>query len=411
MSGYKETKFSNGLTVVSDHMSSVESASVGVYVRSGSRSEVPLNNGVAHFLEHMAFKGTERRTAEEIAREIEDVGGNMNAYTSRETTAYHLKMLKEDLPLAVDILGDILLNSTFEQQELERERGVILQELGETLDTPDDVVFENLQEVMYPNQPLGRSILGTEETIKAMSREQLQHFMSENYTASNMVISAAGHVDHDALVGLVEEHFANVNTVTAPEIEKGVYQAGAHIQQKELEQVHLALSWEGVNAHAPEYYDASVWTAVVGGGMASRLFQEVREKRGLAYSIFGYMSQYKDTGSFGVYAGTARKDVPELLQVLQTELAKAGESITDEELRRAKAQISAGVRMSQESTDARMGRMARDMFIEKRHVPLSEILQKVDAVTVDSACLAGRNMTVVEKRALSALGNVEDLNF
>ncbi|MFT7433934.1 MAG: putative Zn-dependent peptidase [Alphaproteobacteria bacterium] len=401
---YHETKLANGLTVVSEHMAAVESASVGIYVRTGSRAETQNNNGVAHFLEHMAFKGTTTRTSEEIAREIEDVGGHINAYTSRETTAYHLKVLKEDLPLAVDILGDILQNSTFDKEEIEKERLVILQELGQSIDEPDEIVFENLQKMTYPDHPMGRSILGTEETVKGISADDLTGFMAEHYTADNMILSAVGNIDHAELVTLAEKHFSGLknglkDSYTAPE-----YTGGDVVEHRDLEQVHVVVSYEGFSIMHPAYYAANIWVAILGGGMASRLFQEVREKRGLAYSVYSYLSNHSDCGTFGIYAGTGKDSVDELINVIDTEIEKSLTTITDDELKRAKAQLIAGIRMAQESTDSRMGRIARNIFVYGRFVPLQEVIDEVEAVTIEAVQDSGKLLSNKETRALSILG-------
>lgn len=403
---YQETKLSNGLIVASEHMASIESASVGVYVRTGSRAENEKNNGVAHFLEHMAFKGTVNRSAEDIAREIEDVGGNINAYTSRETTAYHLKVLKEDLPLAVDILGDILQNSTFNEEEIEKERLVILQELGQSIDEPDEMVFENLQSMTYKNHPMGRSILGTADTVNSINVDDLKEFMAKHYTAENMILSATGNVNHDEFVALAEKHFANLNHGTDDVYTAPTYTAGEYISHKELEQVHVVLSYEGFGISHPAYYAANIWVSILGGGMSSRLFQEVREKRGLAYNVYSYLSNHSDCGTFGIYAGTGKDSVDELLEVIDKEVEKSLTTITEAELNRAKAQLIAGVRMSQESTDSRMGRIARNLFVYKRFVPLSEIIEQVQAVDIEAVQNAGKLLSNKNTRALSILGPV-----
>tara|TARA_R110000868_G_scaffold218576_1_gene469066 strand:- start:228421 stop:229641 length:1221 start_codon:yes stop_codon:yes gene_type:complete len=404
MSSYQETRLDNGFIIASECMPWVESASVGIYVRTGSRAETEQNNGVAHFLEHMAFKGTHKRSSEDIAREVEDVGGNINAYTSRETTAYHLKVLKEDLPLAVDILGDILQNSTFLEEEIERERQVILQELSETLDSPDEIVFENLQEITYPNHPMGRSILGTAKTVKSITVQDLRDFMDKHYTANNMVLSAVGNIQHEELVALGKKYFSNLKVAPKTEYIAPVYTGTDKIVKKKLEQVHIVMSYDGIPITHDAYFAANIWVSVLGGGMASRLFQEVREKRGLAYNIYSYLSNHSDCGTFGVYAGTGKESVQELLSVIDQEIARSLTDISEAELKRAKAQLIAGVRMSQESTDSRMGRIARNLFIYNRFVPLDEVIAGVENVTVEDVQNAGKILTNKATRALSILG-------
>ncbi|MBI1364236.1 MAG: insulinase family protein [Proteobacteria bacterium] len=388
---YQETRLDNGLLIVSEVMPAVETASVGVYVRTGARAEDARNNGVSHFLEHMAFKGTHRRDALAIAAEIEDVGGHMNAATGREMTTYYIKVLKDDLPLAVDMLGDILLNSTFPEEEITRERDVILQEIGEMKDTPDDVVFEHLQEVCYPSQAIGRSILGTVDTVKALRKSDLQTYMGTHYSASNMIVSAAGNVDHVKLVEMVARHFGKLPKGEVTRMAPARYAGGVHTEHRPLEQVHVALAYEGVSYLDPDYYAAHVWTMLMGGGMASPLFQEVREKRGLAYSVFSYLSNSYDTGLFGVYAGTAPERLSEMLPVLRETLLTGTKDLTDESVARARAQLKSSLMMSMESTDSRMGRIARDQMLYGRHVPVTEVLKKLDSLSkADLLRAAGR---------------------
>ncbi len=403
----KQTVLDNGLTVISEVMPAVETVSVGVYVRTGSRAETAANNGVSHFLEHMAFKGTERRSALDIAAEVEDVGGQMNAYTSTETTAYHLKVLKGDLPLAVDMLGDILLNSTFPEDEIERERGVILQEIGQSKDTPSDVVFDHLMATAYPNQPVGRPILGTVDTVKAVSRKSLKTYMQSRYTGANMILAAAGNVDHAALVALAKKHFKKLkkgtpNTVTPAKLGRGLM-----VEKRTLEQVHLALSFGAVGKTDPRIFAANIWNTIVGGGMSSRLFQEIREKRGLVYTVYSYLSPFKDSGIFGIYAGTSAKQVPELLPAALVELKAATHALTKEEIARGRAQIKAGILMSLESTDARMGRLARDVFLYGKPVPVAEVVRRIDAVTRDDLHAIGNYILNPKTATLAAVGPID----
>ena len=304
----RTTTLDNGLRIVSDSMDNVETVSTGIWVDVGTRYETPEINGVSHFLEHMAFKGTERRTAREIVEEIEDVGGNLNAYTSRETTVYHAKVLKEDMPLAVDIIGDIAQNPTFDVDELERERGVILQEINQSNDTPDDVVFDYFQETAYPEQAVGRPVLGSTELVRDMSRETLMNYMQTNYTGSRMVLSAAGRLDHDTFVKLAEDAFGGLNKGNGADLETASYAGGDFRKERDLEQAHLLLGFDGISYNDDDFYTASVLSTLLGGGMSSRLFQEIREKHGLVYSIYSFLSCYSDGGLFGVYAGSGGEE-------------------------------------------------------------------------------------------------------
>jgi predicted Zn-dependent peptidase len=374
------SRLRNGLTVVTDAIGSVETVAIGVWVGVGARHETADVNGVSHMLEHMAFKGTKRRSAQAIVEEVEGVGGQINAYTSRENTAYYLRMLAEDVPLAVDILADILQNSTFDADELERERAVILQEIGQCNDTPDDLIFDRFQEVAYPGQSLGRPILGTEARVGALSRKEIAGYMSGQYGADRMVLAAAGKVDHEALVRLAEAAFAGLPTLGPAAGEAGRYQGGNEISPRDLEQAHLVLGFEGVAYEDPDYYAVSVLSSVLGGGMSSRLFQEIREKRGLVYSIYTFASSYRDGGLFGLYAGTGEDEVETLMPVLAHELAQIGSSVTDEEINRVKAQLRAGLLMALENTRARAERLGQHILVYGRPLPPDEIMARIDAV-------------------------------
>ena len=399
------TTLPSGLRVVTDHIPHVESAAVGVWVDVGARHEAAEVNGVAHMLEHMAFKGTAKRDARRIAEEIEAVGGSLNAYTSRENTAYYARVLKADVPLAVDILSDILQHSTFDETELDRERAVIIQEIGQSFDTPEDLIFDQFQEVLYPDQPLGRPILGTEELIKSIPRADIASYMKRNYMASGMVLAAAGNVDHAALVAQAESAFAEIGTGVPPTAAPARYAGGERFENRDLEQVHFTLGFDGVPYGDPDYYAASVFSYLLGGGMSSRLFQEIREKRGLVYSIYSFTSPYRDGGNFGVYAGTGEKEVDELVPVLSDELNKVASKITAEELARTKAQMKAGMLMSLESTSSRCERLAQNMLIHGRVHSYQEIIDKIDAVDEAAVGRVAQRM-MRSKPTVAALGPV-----
>jgi predicted Zn-dependent peptidase len=284
MDAVQLTRLPSGLLVVTETMDRVETVSFGAYVASGTRNETEAENGASHFLEHMAFKGTARRTAVQIAEEVENVGGHINAYTAREQTAYYVKLLKEDLALGADIIGDILTHSTFAPEELERERGVILQEIGQANDTPDDIIFDRFQETAFPSQPMGRPTLGTEDGIKAMRRSALVSYMQSHYAAENVVIAAAGNLRHDTVVDLVVKHFADLPAQKPPAYAPSLYSGGEYREARELDQVHVVLGFPSVPYGDRDYYPALLLSTLLGGGMSSRLFQEIREKRGLVYS-------------------------------------------------------------------------------------------------------------------------------
>ncbi len=377
------TRLPSGLTIVTEHMDRVETVSFGAYVASGTRHETAAENGVSHFLEHMAFKGTERRSAAAIAEEIEAVGGQINAYTAREQTAFYVKTLREDAALGIDIIGDICSHSTFDPDELERERGVIIQEIGQANDTPDDIVFDHFQEVAYPDQPMGRPTLGTEALIRAMPRAALTGYMRNHYTSPNTTIAAAGHLHHDEIVDLVRRHFADLPAPGAPEAVSGVYRGGEFREARELDQVHIVLGFPAVAYADPDFYPVMMLSTLLGGGMSSRLFQEVREKRGLVYSIYSFTAPAMDGGLFGIYAGTGESEAAELMPVTLEELRRVQTDVTEAELARARAQVKAGLLMSLESTGSRCEQLARQVQVFGRVIPTGETVARIAAVTVD----------------------------
>ena len=402
------TTLPSGLRVVTDHIPHVESAAVGVWVDVGARHEAAEVNGVAHLLEHMAFKGTEKRDARRIAEEIEAVGGSVNAYTSRENTAYYARVLKADVPLAVDILSDILQHSTFDETELARERAVIIQEIGQSFDTPEDLIFDQMQETLYPDQPLGRPILGTEELIKSIPRADIAGYMKRHYMAPAMVLAAAGNVDHAALVAQAESAFAELGQGLPATPAPARYAGGERYENRDFEQVHFTLGFDGVPYGDPDYYAVNVLSYLLGGGMSSRLFQEIREKRGLVYSIYSFTSPYRDGGNFGVYAGTGETEVEELVPVLCDELQKVTLAVDADELARTKAQMKAGLLMSLESTSSRCERLAQNMLIHGRAYSYQEIIDKIDAVDAAAVTAAARRV-MRSKPTVAALGPVKRL--
>ena len=385
------TELPSGLRVVTETMDAVETASVGIWVDVGARDETPEINGVSHLLEHMAFKGTERRSAQAIAEEIEAVGGHLNAYTSREQTAYYAKIMKEDVGLAVDILADILRHSVFDAEELARERAVVLQEIAQCHDTPDDLVFDHFQQAAYPDQPLGRSILGPADQVAQYDRDVLVDYMARHYAPGRMVLAGAGNIDHDALVALAGEAFDGLSAGDGNGRPAAAYSGGDARFERDLEQVHFVVGFEGVAFEDPDFYPLQTFSTVLGGGMSSRLFQEVRERRGLAYSIFTFASSYVDGGIFGIYAGAGGEQMKELVPVMAEETMACLGGIDEAEADRARAQLKSGLLMSLESTSARCERLARHMLIFGRPIPIAEMVAQLDAVTTgDLQRVAGR---------------------
>ena len=399
---------SNGFRVVTERMPGLQSASIGVWVAAGGRDERPEQNGIAHFLEHMAFKGTKTRSPVQIAEAIEDVGGYMNAYTSREVTAYYARVLGADVPLAMEVIADILRNSTLDERELEVERGVILSEIGQALDTPDDIIFDWLQEQAYPEQPLGRTILGPEERIRAFQRADLSTFVNEHYGPGQMILSAAGDVDHAAIVAMAERLFGDMTPIDAAPAGSASFVGGESRTEKALEQAHIAIGFESPNYRDPNAYVAQVYASALGGGMASRLFQEIREKRGLCYTIFAQAGAYTDTGMTTVYAGTSGEQTAELANITIEEMKRAAEDFSEEETARARAQMKAGLLMGLEGPSSRAERMARMVQIWGYVPPLEDVVSKIEAVTRDHLRRYAEDMAVKAPMALAYYGPVKD---
>ncbi|MBB4211443.1 putative Zn-dependent peptidase [Rhodothalassium salexigens DSM 2132] len=403
------TTLANGVRVVTDEMPHLETVSIGVWIDAGSRYETPHNNGIAHLLEHMLFKGTERRTARQIAEQIEDVGGVLNAFTSRDHTTFYARVLKEDMGLAVDLLADLLRRSRFDADELEREREVVLQEIGQAQDTPDDIVFDMLQERAFPDQALGRSILGSADTMCSVTRDQLIAFQQAHYRGETLVVAAAGHVDHDILVRLVDDAFGDLPASRAGGFEPGRYEGGMVRADRALEQIHLTVGFPSLPFSDPDFYALNVFSTLLGGGMSSRLFQEVREERGLAYAIYSFTSPHVDTGLFGIYVGTDPETVGDAVPVMGAQMRDLCATLDDREIARARAQLKAGLLMSMESTSARVEQMGRQMLIFGRVVPVEEMTAKVEAVdaeAIERVCrrtLADHRLTVATVGPQAAL--------
>lgn len=403
------TKLSNGLTVVSDPMPGLESAAVGVWVNTGTRNEQASEMGVSHMLEHMAFKGTATRTARGIAEEIEAVGGILNAYTSREQTAFHARVLKADVPLALDIIADILTSPTFEAAELERERQVVLQELGQARDTPDDIVFDHLQQAIYPDQPLGWPILGEEQTVTAFNRDMLAGYMANQYRAEGMTLIASGAVDHAAIVAMAQEKCSGFRPGATPPAPPSRYVGGDVRQMDDLEQAHVTYAFPGLSNTDPDYFVAQIYATALGGGTSSRLFQEVREKRGLCYSVYAFSNGFQDSGFLGIYAGTGEKEAEELSAVIAGEMEAMASNLTEAEVNRARAQLKVSLLMGMERPGTRAEQIAGQLFALGRVQSASEIVAHIDAI--DAAIVKRYAARVMQAGAptIAALGPVSRL--
>lgn len=375
------TTLPNGLRIISEEMPHVGTASLGIWVASGSRAEKPGQHGIAHMLEHMAFKGTKRRSARDIAEEIESAGGDINAATGVETTAYFARVLKDEVPLSLDILADILRNPVYDDSDLALERTVVLQEIAATQDNPEDVLFDIGQAVAFPDQALGRPVLGTAQSVRGMRRDDLIAFRYANYGAQRIVLGAAGAVNHDALVRHAEDLLSELPPDTAAACEPARYQGGYRSAKMRVEQSHLLITFKAPSSRAPDYYAAQVTAGLLGGGMSSRLFQEAREKRGLCYAIYAFCHGFFDTGLFGIHAAADRQDVAALTAVVSDELRKlADEGPHEAELQRAKAGMKAGLLMGLESSGARAEFLARHLYVFDQPPSVEKLVERIDSV-------------------------------
>ena len=384
----------NGFRIVTEHMPGLMSASIGIWVQAGGRHERPEQNGIAHFLEHMAFKGTKTRSPLQIAEEIEDVGGYINAYTSKDMTAYYARVLSADVGLALDVISDIVLNPVFDPREIETERNVILQEIGQTLDTPDDIIFDWLQEVSYPDQPFGRTILGPAKRVGAFSQQDLINFVAQHYGPNQMILSAAGGVDHDEIMTKAIELFGHLPRHEPFQMMGADFLGGEKRKVKKLEQAHFTLSFEAPSYRAPDVYAAQIYGMALGGGMSSRLFQKVREENGLCYTIFAQSGAYEDTGQITIYAGTSSEEIASLAQLTVEELKRAPQDMSSAEVERARVQLKAGLLMGLESPSSRAERLARLLAIYDRVPSLDEAIAKIDAVTCQDVREFAANMNM-----------------
>ncbi|KGF67749.1 peptidase M16 [Hoeflea sp. BAL378] len=406
------TTLGNGVTVVTETMPHLESVALGVWVKSGSRDETAAEHGIAHLLEHMAFKGTRKRSARQIAEEIENVGGELNAATSTETTSYYARVLRNDVPLAIDILHDILTDSVFDEDELTREKHVILQEIGAANDTPDDVVYDKFTEAAFRDQTIGRPILGTPETVKSFTPAQIRAYLARHYTGDRVVVVAAGAVDHDAFVKLVDERFGQSIMPTGTQlraIPTAKYTGGDYRESRDLMDAQVLIGFEGRAYQVRDFYCSQLLANILGGGMSSRLFQEVREKRGLCYSVYAFHWGFSDSGLFGVHAATGAEDLAELVPVILSELAKAADGVEEQEINRSRAQVRSGLLMAQESPAARASQIARQMLLFGRPVSNAELMERLANLTPKRLSdLAGRLFfdTPITVSAIGPIGNL-----
>ena len=407
----KNSTLSNGMRVVTHAMPHLRTVSLGVWVETGARSEAPEQHGISHLLEHMAFKGTTRRQARDIVEQIESVGGDINAATSLDMTSYYARVLKDDVELAMDILSDILINPLFDETELSREREVVFQEIASAQDSPEEIAYDLVQEAAFPDQPLGRPILGTVESVGKLSPASLREYQRKHYNSHNMVFSAAGALEHEQIVDFAEKYFASLTKGPKFAQTPATYKGGLRLSEKPFEQSHIIVGFEGFPVASEHFFAAQVFSSLFGGGMSSRLFQEVREKHGLCYSIYAFTWGLADTGLFCIHAATGREQIPRLLDVITEELLKMGrEGPEEREVAKAKAQLKAGLTMSLENSGARAEQLARQMINFGRPLNIDELIEKVENVEGDDVCqlvtdLISRGLPVCS--GVGPLGNFE----
>lgn len=394
----------NGLRIASLDMPGLETAAVGLYVDTGSRFEPAPAHGVAHMLEHMVFKGTRRRSARQIAEEIEAVGGILNAYTGRDQTTFYARILAQDMPLGLDLVSDLITEPALDEQEMNREREVILQELNQARDTPDDIIFDDLQETAFAHQPLGRSILGTDETIQSLQPTDVRTWLDDHYRAGSMVLAAAGKVDHDAIVKMAEDRLGGLPAGRRPGGDAARYTGGETRNVKPIEQTHVTLGLRGVSYADPDYYPELIFATALGGGMSSRLFQAVREERGLAYSIYSYASNYAETGLFTIYLATGPETAGEAVNLTLETLLRSLDGMSDEELHRARAQLKASVFMGLESCSGLSEQIGRQLLLFDRVIPTNEIIERIDATTAEDVRQAALRMVQAGPLTLATVG-------
>ena len=382
----------HGLRVATCVTPGVETVAVALHAETGARFEIAEHNGLAHLFEHMVFKGTMTRSARAIAEQIEDVGGSLNAWTSRDTTVFHARLLARDLPLGLAIVADLVTAPRFDDDDLVREKDVVLQELGEARDTPDDIVFDHLQEAAFPGQALGRSILGSEDSLARLTSDHLRDWLARHYANSRLTLVVAGKLDHDDVMRLAEAAFPNGADVAAPRAEPAIFAPGLFADPRRFEQAQLTSGYPAPGHYDPGHDAAALFTLAAGGGMSSRLFQEVRESRGLAYSISAATTPYADAGLMSVHAATARKDAARARDLIDRVLAETAASLDTAELARAKAQAVASLLMALESPQGQGDYLARQLLVHRRWVPASEVVERIEAVTVDEARAAGAAM-------------------
>ena len=410
----KKKVLPNGLTILTEKMEHIRSVSIGIWVKTGSRHEEPAVNGISHFVEHMVFKGTKSRTALDIARQMDSIGGNMDAFTGKETICFNAKVLDEHLPIALDVLSDLVLNPTFDAKDIHREKGVILEEIKMDEDNPDYLVHEIFTQNFWKGHPLGKPILGTKETVRQLNQDAVLGYYGKRFSPNNLVISAAGNLDHERFVALVEDRFRSLKPVKNgfPEETPQVFARIATRNKKALEQVQICLGVPSPHISHEKRYVSYILNTLLGGGMSSRLFKKIREEQGLAYSIYSDLNPYKDTGSLCVYAGTSRESAPKVVAEIVAEFRRLkDEEVGEEEMRRVKDQLKGSLMLSLESSTARMSNLARQAMYFDRFFDLDEIITRVEQVTPGEIQEMAASMFQPDSIGVAVLGNLEGMRL
>ena len=401
----------NGLRFNIDKLDNIQTASIGIFVKTGSRNESQAINGISHFLEHMAFKGTKTRNALEIAEQFDDIGGRINAYTSKEKTVYYVKILKEDLEFAIEFLSDIIQNPIFDQQEIEREKGVIIQELSMINDTPDDIIFDYFSQIAYPNQATGRPIIGSRENINKFSKEDFQSYISNQYSYSNIAIAISGNVNEEKCAKLIEKHFNQLSDKKAAKYQKSTYQGGIFSKEKDLEQLHLLIGFKGSSYYDDDFYISQITSTILGGSMSSILFQEIREKQGLAYSIYAFNNPYDDCGSFAIYSAIEPDNVKKYSHSVKKILDSCHLQISEKQLKRAKNQLKAGILMSQETSNSRCQKIGSNILSYNKIISQKEIIDKINNITLKDVTSYLQKVTTSSKPTIAQIGKIANEDF
>jgi predicted Zn-dependent peptidase len=408
------TTLGNGVRVITEAMPHVRSVSVGIWIGTGSRRETPEQNGISHFIEHMLFKGTTHRSAEDIARSVDSIGGNLDAFTAKELVCYNTKVLDQHLSLAWDVLADLVLNPLFRPEDIEKEQGVILEEIKMEADSPDYLVHEIFSSNFWKDHPLGKPILGTRETVKRFDADMVRHYYSAVYAPQNLVVTAAGNLSHEGVVALVRDHFASLPAggATPPEPTPSTHARIALRNKKALEQVHLCLGVPSYPLPHEERFGCYVLNTLLGGGMSSRLFQNIRERQGLAYAVFSELSPYRDTGCLSIYAGTSVESARQVVESIVKEFHDLKEHpVADEELRRAKDHLKGSLMLSLESTASRMTNLARQEMYFGRFFTLDELVESIEAVTAADVLRIAQTFFDSKQIGLTVLGNLENFKI